>query len=310
VHRLARLVGRQGILVQQLVAIAIDGLALRADAALLHEGHLTAQELREFRQFLMALSPPCNMQQSVGSSERLMILDVLAHATQQGLEDLNADIGAGGFGSAVLATRIDWNVPLAMANVWYDKLAAAMDKATIAERQAAIAAFESNLQAMAGDVRSPGKLFGALLSSRKRSELVGEVMLSLLLPAVSAAQQAEDRSLTSLRLIQVAAALAIHRSETGAYPMSLDDLSQELRTTMPLDPFSEKPFHFERRGDGYVLWSVGQNVADDRASGYGFFRTVGGEPVADDHASSGNQDDIVLRVPWAEPTERDAGDAD
>jgi hypothetical protein len=305
VHRLARLIGRQGVLIQQLVAVAIDGLALRADAALLHEGDLSAEDLREIRQFLMTVSPPCDMQQAVGSSERLMILDVLAHATQQGLADLNADLGVSVFGRAVLAARIDWNVPLTMANVWYDKLTAAMEKATIAERQEAIAVFEKELQEMVADAKSPGRLVGALVSSRKRSELVGDVMLSLLLPAVSAAQHAEDRSLTSLRLIQVAAALAIHRSESGDYPNSLSDLSEELRGALPVDPFSEKPFHYERRGDGYVLWSVGQNLADDKASGDAFFSTVGGEPAADGTASRGNQDDIVLRMPWVEPMQSD-----
>jgi hypothetical protein len=152
---------------------------------------------------------------------------------------------------------------------------------------------------MVAGAKSPGKLLGALISSGKRSELVGEVMLALLLPAVSAAQHAEDRSLTSLRLVQVAAALAIHRAENGEYPNSLSDLSEELRSELPVDPFSEKPFHYERRGDGFVLWSVGQNLADDQASGNGFFPTAGGEPAAVDHASS--QDDIVLRAPWVEP---------
>jgi hypothetical protein len=167
---------------------------------------------------------------------------------------------------------------------------------------------ERELRTMESGIRSPGKLFGAIVSGSKRSEVVGEVMLALLSPATSAAQHAEDRSQASLQLLQVAAALAIHRAENGAYPDTLDEISADLRAELPVDPFTEKSFLYEKRGDGFVLWSVGQNLVNDKASGDRFFSTVGGEPAIDGQATRGNQDDIVLRVPWVEPTEANASD--
>lgn len=299
VHRLARLIGQQGVLVQQLVAIAIDQMALRADAAVLHEGNLSADELRDMRAFLVQLTPPCDIGLSIDRFERFTILDVLNNWAQDGVRD--PGFGFGDLAGTLLTARVDWNLPMQMANRWYDRMVAAMDRPTIAERRAAMEKVESDLQAMEAGIRTPGNLIGAIFSSRKRSEVVGKVMLALLLPATSAAQHAEDRSGVSLQLTRIAAALAVHRKESGAYPASLDGLAADLRANLPVDPFSAKAFLYEKRSDGYVLWSVGRNLTDDKASGREFCPTVEGEPAPEDRNLGSDRDDIVLRVPWDEP---------
>jgi hypothetical protein len=305
-HRLARLVSQTGPLVSHLVGIAIDQMALRADAMLLHDPSLTAEELQEIRSFLLALSPPCNMRRGIDTFERLMALDSIVHLARH---------GAGGqlpaIGNLLLQTGINWNIPLEMANGWYDKLDAALDHPTIAERNAAMAAIDTEIQGIVGQF-SAGTIAKALFSGRERSEAVGEVFLALFLPAISAAQHAEDRTATSLRLLQVAAALAIHRAEEGAYPAALDSLPPPLLEGLPVDPFTEKPFHYELRGDGYVLWSVGRDFQDDKASGELFCNTLFGEYVPDDQLRNDDHDDhddLVLRVPWSRPIERQ-GEAD
>jgi hypothetical protein len=297
-HRLARLIGQQGWLIHQLVAIAIDQMALKADASLLHEADLSAAEVREILKFLVQLPPPCNVAQAIDKTERLMMLDSIAHIARYGTGPDLPEFGL----LLLLRSSIDWNVPLQMANVWYDKLATALDLPTAVERQAAIAAVESELVELAGRTRTPGTMAGALISGSKRSEVAGQIMLSLFLPALGAAQQAEDRSVASLRLVQVAAALALYRAEHGEFPASLDALAAPPGAQLPADPFTEKPFLYEKREEGYVLWSVGRNLQDDQASGREFFLTAQGEPVVDEQALDSGQDDIVLRVPWAMTT--------
>ncbi|MGH9312072.1 MAG: hypothetical protein ACRD1S_02625 [Vicinamibacterales bacterium] len=75
------------------------------------------------------------------------------------------------------------------------------------------------------------------------------------------------RAATRLASDRVAiAALAVERFRRrpgGATPASLSELSPEFLTSIPDDPFSEKPLIYRREQAGYVVYSVGANRADD-----------------------------------------------
>ena len=81
------------------------------------------------------------------------------------------------------------------------------------------------------------------------------------------------------RLAVVALALAAHKAERGSYPAALAALRPAYLKAVPSDLFSEKPLRYSRVGEGFLLYSVGENMADD-----------GGK----DRAAGG--DDIVVRV--------------
>lgn len=58
-------------------------------------------------------------------------------------------------------------------------------------------------------------------------------------------------------------ALQVHKSRHGEYPASLSDLKQ-LGWKLDLeDPFSGKDFIYRRAGNGFVLYSIGQNLKDE-----------------------------------------------
>jgi hypothetical protein len=68
-------------------------------------------------------------------------------------------------------------------------------------------------------------------------------------------------------LTRTAAALAAWRADqpsgSPAYPERLDDLVPRYLPAVPVDPFADTPLIYERRGDGYLLASVGQNGVYD-----------------------------------------------
>lgn len=47
------------------------------------------------------------------------------------------------------------------------------------------------------------------------------------------------------------------------YPESLGHLVPSILPTIPIDSYSEQPLIYERRNDGYLLYSVGKNGVDD-----------------------------------------------
>ncbi|HMO15161.1 MAG TPA: hypothetical protein PKD64_03920 [Pirellulaceae bacterium] len=61
------------------------------------------------------------------------------------------------------------------------------------------------------------------------------------------------------------AGLAVLRFERhhGRLPETLDELAGEFLQQVPLDPLDQQPLRYQRRDDGFVIYSVGVNQVDD-----------------------------------------------
>jgi hypothetical protein len=76
----------------------------------------------------------------------------------------------------------------------------------------------------------------------------------------------------------------------------LDDLVPQYLPAVPIDSFSEKPLIYERRGDGYLLASVGRNgIYDGGDDNDG--RIVKGEWKEEDQFVDTDKSDLVVRMP-------------
>ncbi len=110
--------------------------------------------------------------------------------------------------------------------------------------------------------------------------LPGDPISQLLLPALERAPVAFARRRAMLSGTAIAIALRIYRLERGNYPASLDPLVPEYLGSLPVDPFTGKPFHYEQAGDDFRLYSYYYNQIDDY-----------GAPI------SGLNGDIVVHLP-------------
>ncbi|UCH34553.1 MAG: hypothetical protein JSV65_18855 [Armatimonadota bacterium] len=72
-----------------------------------------------------------------------------------------------------------------------------------------------------------------------------------------------DQCQTVINATRVALALEAYHSKHGKYPNSLVDLHEYPSWALPDDPFSDKPFAYRRRGEGFVLHSFGGDLDDD-----------------------------------------------
>ncbi len=299
-HRLARFTSNGPTLVEQLVGIAMDGIACQQTVTLLHFGNLEAKLARQILQDLTEMGPPSEIVRSLDTGERLLYADtVLGLATQR--DTLSSLTGAGGspqFDPSALVS-IKWNYVLREGNRWYDRLVAAAKLPTRAERKASFVEFERALRQTSAAVKNPYRLIGGLFSSQTRSEILADTMSGLMLPALQAAYEAEERALVAWQLTRVAAALAVYRAEDGAYPERLVELVPEILPEMSIDLYSDEPFKYERKpAGGYLLYSVFKNGKDDGGSNFA------GEIIAGEWVEEGEVDydnsDIVIRVPVPE----------
>ena len=101
-------------------------------------------------------------------------------------------------------------------------------------------------------------------------------------PQFSRATQKRDVGVANIGLCRVALALKAYKYERGAYPDSLDRLEQTLDWQLPEDPFSGKDFVYRRHGEGFKLYSIGQDLEDD-----------GGLPERDEEGKWRDDADIV-----------------
>lgn len=178
------------------------------------------------------------------------------------------------------------------------------------ERRRRLAKYESDFEILADDIGSPASLIRVFLSRKSRGEMIATTFLALMGPGISSVIEAENHSVDELRLARTAAALAVWRLEQGNYPNELEQLVPDLLPKLPMDASWNKPFHYEQRGEGYLLYAVGID-GDDNGGNNRAGTIIDGEWVLDkenDVVTDGK--DLVIRLPIpalrlpAPPTQR------
>jgi hypothetical protein len=215
----------------------------------------------------------------------------------------------------ILATRLDWNAILELLSEGQSDMDAALARPTYLVRHAATARLARSWRAA---VPPPGgKTWSAdeillILDTRRRTNAMASSILDAGVPAVGYLKDLA-RWQASVELSRTAAALAAWRADrpTGAnaYPERLDELVPRYVDKVPSDPFNDLPLRYERRGDGYLLMSIGSNGIDDGGDGRGGW-IIDGEWQSEELLGIDGLSDIVIRVPVPRrsPAER-GGDA-
>jgi hypothetical protein len=296
-HRLARLAGQGTTLIEALVAIAVDGLACAGDQGLLAGVRLSARQAASMREDLAKLPPLPVMADKIDLGERFIFLDCVAMLAREGLSSLNnlVNLVHGNKKSdgiltsaldAVGRSAVDWDHILRMGNSWYDRMVAAGRKPTRPERQEAFRKIDEDIRKLAAEVRDPKSIALSLLGGTRKaiSERLGQMLVALVLPAISGATNAEDRGTMQLELTKLAFALAAYRADHGSYPAELTDLTPKYLRDVSKDVFGGGDLHYAREGKGYVLYSVGVNGKDDGAKG------------REDAKLGETWDDLVVRI--------------
>jgi hypothetical protein len=127
-----------------------------------------------------------------------------------------------------------------------------------------LAAIETDLRAqLASKINTPGDFVTKAFSRHERSELFANLILSGLLSSLKRGFAVEDSANARLELTRVAAALALYRAEHDRYPEKLDDVVPDIMKELPRDLFHAKPYVYKPEGQGYLLYSTGENGVDE-----------------------------------------------
>ncbi len=292
-HRLGRLVGQGPTLIEYLVGVAIESIAIKGELLFLSETKPSAKMLAMYRKQLDRLPPRASVADKLDSCERVMFLDCaqrLARGQMKWQEIANGANGAEGGDSSLIEKlaegaimqSVDWDVALKSANKWYDRLAATLRKPDYRERTAEVKQFNEDVKKLVEKSRGPQALLSLLGGKPAISQTMSDALIALLLPAVQQVGLAEGRVIQRMRNLELAFALAAYRADRDAYPDSLESLSPKYVAEVPNDLFTGQPLKYAKTAEGYRFYSFGDNEKDDEGRS---------------HDDNPRGDDLVVRMP-------------
>ena len=264
IARAARHWQGKGTFVEQLVGLAIGGLAHEEILNIASTQRLSAAELTGLQQQLSQIYsegfPLINME-----GERLSFMDVVQRSFTDG------GPGGGHLIPGMWDEFTDFAPPGRDANQrrFYMPLVTAVSMAHPG-RDATIAK-ANEIYDRQGKIAGMTPYERRVANLKTTDELMQEswrnqrfFLIQLLMPATERASEIVYRAKASHDAMVTILAVKSWRLEKGQYPAALDDLvTAGLLKELPADPYSDKPLIYKKIDDDFTLYSVGQNFTDD-----------------------------------------------
>ena len=272
------------------------GVAIRRGAAcgtlaLLQADDLDKDLTKQIMLDLEAQPTAIDVIDAIDFTERCQMLDYLLRVSTDRLGGLPGDE------ETFSNWRLNPTPMLRLCNAWFDRFVAAVALPDRAQRDQELSRLAAELE----EVRQPSivSMLRIVRNRQKQSEMVASLFLAIPIQSIDQALKVRDRDQTHMALIRVAAALALYRIQEGAYPGALNDLIDvNIVRALPDDPYTDQPFVYQRRGDGYLLYSLYENSVDDGGND-AEQPIVGGEWIddIDFRQPDRNASDLVIRLP-------------
>jgi len=230
---------------------------------------------------------------AIDLGERFMILDMIQLTARHGTDFLGGATSGKwtpskdqDWKSRLFTRSINWDPAFRKANRWIDRYVAALRIEDRSARQREMNAITLDLKTLKQKVSGLGWLEKSMMGSERRGEMIGNIIIGLMMPAVDKIRSSADRTEQVQRNLDVAFALAAFQRDHGRYPVKLDELAPAYLDRIPDDLFSNKALIYRPNDTGYLLYSVGPDGKDDGGRGY------------DDEPRG---DDVSVRVPTPSP---------
>lgn len=274
-ERLGRLITRERFLISHLVAISIESLAQQSVKVVLRRPDVTADQiarLRSLRQQLPERDPLVNKV----DMERAISLETLTriarNASAEALDPVNG-INLDAMARVGMEPQEWFHLErgLRRVNDTFDRLT------DMPERYAEIEPWSESIEASLTEAQVNASGLVALAHLHKQADpgelkeqlrntvtdAVTNVILSTLTPAMAGAVKTDRHLKAFFELVDLGLALRAYNFDHGRYPDALDALVPDYVEAVPADFATGEPMHYQRKGDGFLLYSVGRDGEDD-----------------------------------------------
>jgi hypothetical protein len=235
---------QQPSVIEYLVALSVRTTGLRAVQAGAASGELEGKWAAELRNKIIALEAWPTPARCVDISDRYMMLDAMCCMAVDGSLP-------GGSGGPAKVSLLPINFPRGMerVNALYDQLRDALNEGHFADQQRAVKAVEAE-----------AARWGASSVVYKATH-AEEMVLAIMMPSLKRTGTLYEVEVMDRRLAEAALALRVYRAERGTFPATVAEAG--VTGEAGVDGFTEKPLVYRKEGEGYVLYSVGEDLKDD-----------------------------------------------
>ena len=243
----ARLQG-EPLLISQLVSVAIDNYMMEGVMGAYPDGEIPPELAAEFARHFHTYSISESIAQSM-STEAGISLDVFAHIMEsswQGSSEFDFVQGSTPLGSW---TGRVYTSPLARPWQYLDMQAYAH----------IMSEFTPTLELPYYEAQATIEQIQREINGLPATRVITRNMLPSLIYIHSSIARAEAQR----ELFLLGTALEAYANEHGNYPARLEEVQGLANGASTIDPFTGAPYHYNANGNGFALYSVGRDLADD-----------------------------------------------
>jgi hypothetical protein len=240
-----------GLLIEQLVGIAIEGLANNSIFMFLDWGDVSVDVLKSTQE---------ELDKQFGRQERVFSFEAEKVFWYDAIQRTFTDDGQGGGrmlarGMAYVVTD-DWK-----ENLWR------FVSFNYPDRQEMTSKIDEYFRRFAEILaETPWDLRDEAIDEQEEDEEVriAPIMLKITIPAHRRVSQIAWRTKTGRRALLTVLAVMRYEKEKSQYPASLDELVEAgYLKELPMDPYSVGPLVYQKTDEGFLLYSFGINLTDD-----------------------------------------------
>ncbi len=102
-----------------------------------------------------------------------------------------------------------------------------------------------------------------IVAGAAEPEPPGDWLARMIAPSLRPAYDAVTRAWVAFAGTAALVAVRRYALDHGEYPKTLEELVPDYLKAVPVDLYDEQPLRYERMGDDYLLYSVGEDMVDD-----------------------------------------------
>ncbi len=243
-QRFARALEGKGLLIEQLVGIALEAFGNDAMLDVLQKPDVPVAALERLQDA---------MESDFDEDRCIINLDGEKVLWYDRIQRSFTDDGQGG------GHALRQGFPYA-AGDWHDNLLGVL-LFDYPDRREAVAMVEAHFERARDALRATPNKRQALAG---QEEQAGNLLLSIVLPAYDRVSELAWRAKTHEAAAITTVAILRYKSAKGQYPARLDALVEAgLLRALPQDPFASGPLSYRKTPEGFVLYSWGDNRRDD-----------------------------------------------
>ncbi len=263
IGRLGQLIMRQGSMSNW-----FEGVSLLRNKHSLQQvliEHIESDDLADFVQTSeqLGLQPISSCFGACGFAERLTFLESVVKAKQTDFRI----VGSHGYReqSAVtirLCRSADWNEVLRVCNDSWNELETATKTTGRDDRLTQLREWTLGLESLDKSLYSSLPPHSLWTRKARGHGIAGPLVGTLLLDWYGCEIRLFTmESLSDLN--EISLALEAFRAANGQYPSALNELTPTYLPAIPVDRFTDKPYFYQTKPSGYLLYGVGQDCRDD-----------------------------------------------